>query len=53
MSLTWWNWARGILSGLIPLGQEITIGLRVPPKWEAINLVYWNGVLPAQAQPAW
>ena len=27
----------GGLVGLIPLGQEMTMGLRVPPKWEAIS----------------
>ncbi len=37
----------------MPFGHEMTIGLRVPPKCEAISFVYWNGVLPAQAQPAW
>ena len=26
--------------------------LRVPPKWLATSLVWWNGVLPAHAQPA-
>ena len=39
MSLTWWNWARGVASGLMPFGQEITSGLRVPPKCEATSLV--------------
>ena len=34
-------------SGLMPFGREITIGLRVPPKCDAINFEYWNGVLPA------
>ena len=53
MSFTWWNCARGAGSGLMPLGHEMTIGLRVPPKCEATSLVWWNGVLPAQAQPAW
>ena len=53
MSLTWWNCDRGVLSGLIPLGQETTIGLRVPPKCAATSLVDRNGVLPAHAQPAW
>ena len=53
MSLTWWNCARGMSSGLMPFGHEMTIGLRVPPKCDAISFVYWNGVLPAQAQPAW
>ena len=53
MSLTWWNCDRGVLSGLIPFGQEMTIGLRVPPKCAATSLVDRNGVLPAHAQPAW
>ena len=52
MSLTWWNCARGVRSGLMPFGQEMTIGLRVPPKCDAISLVCWNGVLPAHAHPA-
>ena len=34
-------------------GHEIAIGLRVPPKCDATSLVWWNGVLPAHAQPAW
>ncbi|TWU18524.1 hypothetical protein Poly21_06870 [Allorhodopirellula heiligendammensis] len=33
-------------------GHEMTMGLRVPPKYEAVCLVPLNGVLPAQAQPA-
>ena len=37
MSLTWWNCERGALSGLMPFGQEMASGLRVPPKWEAIS----------------
>ena len=53
MSLTCENCARGVRSGLMPLGHEMTIGLRVPPKCEATSLVWRNGVLPAQAQPAW
>jgi hypothetical protein len=53
MSLTWWNCARGVPSGLIFAGQEIAIGERVPPKWAATSLVDLSGVLPAQAQPAW
>ena len=53
MSLTWWNCDRGVLSGLMPFGQETTIGLRVPPKWAATSLVDRNGVPPAHAQPAW
>jgi hypothetical protein len=52
MSLTWLNCDRGVPSCLILAGQETTIGLRVPPKSEAISLVYLNGVLPAQAKPA-
>ena len=32
-------------------GQEITIGLRVPPRCDATCLVHWNGVLAASAQP--
>ena len=32
-SITCVNWARGVLSALIRLGQAITIGSRVPPKW--------------------
>ncbi len=35
----------------MPLGQCMTMPLRVPPKWLATCLVHWNGVLPAQAQP--
>src|SRR5208337_3150868 len=38
---------------LIPIGQETTIGLRVPPKCAATSLVDRKGVLPAHAQPAW
>ncbi len=42
------------LIGLDPLGaRRSPWGLRVPPKWEAMSLVCWKGVLPAQAQPAW
>jgi hypothetical protein len=52
MSFTWWNCDLGVLFGLIRAGQETAIGLRVPPKCEAINFVYWKGVSPAQAQPA-
>ena len=37
---------------LIRPGQATTIGLRVPPRWLAICLPHWNGVLPACAQAA-
>jgi hypothetical protein len=53
MSFTWWNCERGVLSAVIRAGQEIAIGLRVPPKCEATCFVCRNGVSPAQAQPAW
>src|SRR5947209_1560070 len=53
MSLTWWNWLRGVGSGLIIAGQRTAIGLRVPPKCDAISLVPLYGALPAHAQPAW
>ena len=48
-SMTWVNWRAAALS-LMRAGQETTIGLRVPPRWEATCLPHWNGVLPAQAQ---
>ena len=37
MSLQWWNWLRGLASGLILAGQRTAIGFRVPPKWEATS----------------
>ena len=49
-SMTWVNCVRRPPLSLIRLGQETTIGLRVPPKCEATCLPHWNGVLPAQAQ---
>ena len=49
--MTWWNWLRISPLALMPLGQCMTMPLRVPPKWQATCLVHWNGVLPAQAQP--
>ncbi len=52
-SLQWWNWARGVASGLILAGQRTAIGFRVPPKCEASSLVPLYGVLPAHPQPAW
>lgn len=51
MSMAWWNWARRVPVSLILAGQETNMPLRVPPKWEAICLVHWKGVSPAQAQP--
>ena len=35
----------------IPAGQWTIVPLRVPPQWEAICLVHWNGVFMAHAQP--
>ena len=35
---------------LMRAGQEMIIGLRVPPKWLATCLVHWNGVSIACAQ---
>ena len=52
MSLTCVNWARTSPSALIPPGQCTTMGLRVPPRWEATCLPHWNGVFPAQAHAA-
>src|SRR4051794_33359403 len=52
-SLQWWNWVRGVASGVILAGQRTTMGLRVPPKCEASSLVPLYGVLPAHPQPAW
>ena len=40
-------------SGLISLGQEITMGVRVPPKSAAISFVQRNGVSAHQAQAEW
>ena len=51
MSMTWWNCERNPPLIAIRAGQETIRGLRVPPKWEAICLVHWKGVLIAQAQP--
>jgi hypothetical protein len=38
-SLTWVNCDRGVLSGLMRLGHEMTIGVRVPPQSAAISFV--------------
>ena len=51
MSMTWWNWVRRPPASLMRAGQETTIGLRVPPKWDATCLPHWNGVFIAHAQP--
>ena len=40
MSFTWWNWPRIMPSAVMRRGQEIAIGLRVPPKWLATSLVW-------------
>ena len=37
MSLQWWNWLRGLVSGVIFAGQRTAIGFRVPPKCEATS----------------
>ena len=50
MSMTWWNCERISPRALMPFGQEMTMPLRVPPKWLATCLVHWNGVFIAQAQ---
>lgn len=46
------NWLRICASGLMRLGQAMTIGSRVPPRWLAICLPHWKGVLLACAQAA-
>ncbi len=46
------NWLRSPPLSLMRAGQEMIIGLRVPPKWLATCLVHWNGVSIACAQPA-
>ena len=51
MSMQWWNWVRRPPWSWMRFGQWTTIGLRVPPKCEAICLVHWKGVFMAQAQP--
>ncbi len=52
MSMQWVNWERSSPSALIRPGQATTIGSRVPPRWLAICLPHWNGVLPACAHAA-
>ena len=39
MSLQWWNWVRGAVSGAILAGQRTTIGLRVPPRCDASSFM--------------
>ncbi len=46
------NCVRRSPPAAIRFGQEITIGSRVPPRWLAICLPHWNGVLFACAQAA-
>ena len=52
MSMQCVNWVRISPPALILPGQATTIGFRVPPRWLAICLPHWNGVLPAWAQAA-
>ena len=52
MSMQCVNCERRSPPALILPGQATTIGLRVPPRWLAICLPHWNGVLPAHAQAA-
>ena len=52
MSMQCVNWARNPPASLIRSGQEMTMPLRVPPRWEAHCLPHWNGVFPAHAQAA-
>src|SRR4051794_1218280 len=47
MSMTCVNWVRRPPLSAMPRGQLTTIGLRVPPRWEATCLPHWKGVLPA------
>ena len=52
MSMQCVNWARNPPVSLIRSGQDRTMGLREPPRWEAHCLPHWNGVFPAHAQAA-
>lgn len=52
MSMQWVNWVRTCVSGRILLGQATTIGSRAPPRWLAMCLPHWNGVLLACSQAA-
>ncbi len=51
ISTTWVNCERRLPPLVMRFGQEITIDVRVPPRWEAIFLSHWNGVFIACAQP--
>src|SRR5712691_6186852 len=44
MSMMWWNWVRMPPASLMRAGHEIASPCRVPPKCDAICLVYLNGV---------
>ncbi len=44
--------ARGAASGWMRLGQAMTIGSRVPPRWLADCLPHWKGAFMACAQAA-
>ena len=43
ISMTWWNWLRMPPASLIRAGHDMTMPLRVPPKWEATSLVHLIG----------
>jgi hypothetical protein len=51
MSTTWCHWLRSSPFALMPLGQWITVPLRVPLWLEATCLAHAKGVFPAMAQP--
>ena len=50
--MQWVNCVRRSPPPAIFFGHEMTIGSRVPPRWLAICLPHWNGVLFACAQAA-
>ena len=52
MSMQWVNWPRRPPASAMRSGQEITIPLRVPPRWDATCLPHWKGALPAHAHAA-
>ena len=52
MSMQWVNCDRSPPASLIRSGQETTMPLRVPPRWEATCLPHRKGVFPAHAQAA-
>ena len=43
--MQWVNCVAQVPAGLIRPGHATTIGSRVPPRWLAICLPHWNGVL--------